>query len=129
MKRSTQSGLKANSSRLIKKINPKNFTEEQAIEIALRQKCKCGVCNKRAAKLNDDNEILWMANVHHIKYKSVLNREDLEKHGTAGGTLNGVLVCQTPCHDRIHDMDPELARFRSRSFQEIGQTEEDLRKE
>lgn len=114
------------------KVNPKNFTESQVIAIALRQECKCAVCGKTAASIimaGGSHELIWAANIHHIKPKSALTKKDLEKHGTAGSITNGVLVCQNPCHDKIHDQDPELARFRTRSFQEIGDTEEDLRRD
>lgn len=106
--------------------NYKNFTEEQAIAIAKRQKCRCAVCGKIAAKLTDDDEIIWIDNIHHKKPKSAMTKEDIEKHGVAGGIDNGVLVHQTPCHDRIHAQEPELAKFRTLSRQKIGETEADL---
>jgi hypothetical protein len=110
------------------KPNPKNFTEEQAIAIALSQNCKCAVCGCKAGRIiisGNRSHIVWLLNIHHKKPKSALTKEDMEKHGTGGGIDNGCLVC-LPCHDRIHAQDPELAHLRTRSHQEIGETEADL---
>ena len=109
-----------------KKINPKNFTEEQAIEICLRQNQKCAICGKRASHITEEGDIVWIGNVHHIKPKSALTKAEIDELGPGGSTLNGVLVCQSPCHDFIHAMDPRYAKYRTKSWQKVGETEADI---
>lgn len=103
------------------KVNPKNFTEEQAIEIALRQDCRCAVCGKKAAKLlmiGESAEIVWMADIHHRKAKSVLSKEDL-KAGSGAGINNGVLLCRFPCHDNVHAHPNDCGKLMLKSWEPI----------
>jgi len=101
--------------------NPKNFTEEQALEIWTRQDWRCAGpgCGKRCGSPEQ------MYQIHHIKYKSRMRPKDLKKWGTAGSTKNGVGLCQT-CHNFTHDGLDEFAMFRTSRNSDIGITEADL---
>ncbi len=57
--------------------------------------------------------------IHHVKYRSRAPRDPLLHE-----PINLAGLCQE-CHDRTHDGDPALARFRTHSWQEIGKTEAD----
>ena len=101
------------------KRNNKNFTEEQAVAVCLRQKCKCAVCGKKAAHITEEREIVWTADIHHRKPKSRLTSREIDSLGTAGGVNNGILVCRYPCHENIHGNPNKYPQYMLSSWQEI----------
>jgi hypothetical protein len=105
------------------KVNEKNFTPEQIIEIWTKQDHRCAHCKKLSCWRGDDGEMQY-GDIHHKKKKSHLVPHEIDSHGPGGGLQNGVGLCRD-CHTRVELNDPEMARYRTLPWQEIGSTEQD----
>lgn len=93
----------------------KSFTEEVRLEVFNRQDGKCACCGKNL--MGDAGPSL-----HHIKPRSLIKKSELEAGKSA---LNAAFLCLI-CHMDTHAATPETAKFRTKSWQEIGKTESDL---
>jgi len=78
-------------------------------EVYERQRGRCAFCN--CVQLDTAP--------HHVKYRS---------RGGSNEAKNLKWLCR-PCHNRAHKGDPELARFRTYTWQEEGQTEADAQED
>ena len=77
-----------------------------------------GSCAKCGAALDGR----FGASAHHKKPRSLLRADEYDTEEKQ--LLNIVWLCGV-CHDAVEKYAPNTGMFRTRSWQEIGQTEED----
>jgi len=94
------------------------FTDEVKQQVLSEQNYRCARCG---ACLYSD----IAPSFHHKKCRSFLTRAEIEEHGPGGGRLNCVALC-CDSHAAVHAYAKGTERFRTRSYQKIGRTEEDL---
>jgi hypothetical protein len=105
------------------KVNPKNFTLEQIESIWRQQNLRCDNCGRICCGTSGGED--YWGQVHHKKKKSHLSKREIEELGPGGGTDNGVGLCQE-CHTMTENNDPKMAKYRTKSFQKIGERESDF---
>ena len=94
----------------------KAFSREAQQQAYDRYQGKCARCGC-------DLRTCWPPmSIHHKKPRSTLTKADIEKHGPGGGVANSVALCGK-CHAAVHAREPGTEKYRTRSWQEIGETE------
>ena len=94
------------------------FTEEVKKQTLSEQNYRCARCG---ACLYSD----FAPSFHHKKSRSLLTMAEIDEHGPGGGRMNCVALC-CESHAAVHAYAKNTGKFRTKSYQEIGQTEEDL---
>ncbi len=95
----------------------KSFRTSVRLDVHTRQNGKCARCGK-------DLNRAFGSSCHHKKRRSQLRKDEIENHGPGGGADNAVWLC-AGCHMAVHQRRPGTERFRTWSWQEIGETEVD----
>ena len=105
-----------------KKKKAVEFTPEVRRAVFQKQRGRCIECNANLEKC-------WPpASLHHKKKRGALTTEEIEKHGPGGGEINAIWACGK-CHERIEANDPDFAKYRTSFWQDVGETQEEVKEQ